>query len=313
MTPSTRTPLARLVTCTTRGLALVVPAVLAVGLLAVGSGTSGTTDDLVPAAAALSGAGRPAAYNTGVPKNLKLRVHRGNLTITRAGTKIDAMDIRGFVSIKAPNVTITRSIVRGGTPPRDNVGLITNYGYRNLVVRATTLKATKQTVWVDGIKGSNFTLDKVHVSGNVDSVKIQGDNVKITRSLLEDTVYWKSDPFQGGGPTHNDNIQIQKGRNITIARNTIRGAQNFAILGAASIGNTPNLKVLDNWVDGGHCTVKLETRKSYALRATVTGNVFGPNRKVQSCPMVATSTATVSAANNLLDSGDPVRVQRWDG
>ena len=53
-----------------------------------------------------------------------------------------------------------------------------------------------------------------------------------------------------------------KGRNVTIWSNTIRGAQNFAVLGSANIGDTPNLVIRGNWLDGGHCTVKLQSSRA---------------------------------------------------
>ncbi len=91
----------------------------------------------------------------------------------------------------------------------------------------------------------------MRIVGNVDSIKIHGDNVRVEKSLLENTTRYASDPYQAGRPTHNDNIQIMKGRNVTIWSNTIRGAQNFAVLGSANIGDTPNLVIRGNWLDGG--------------------------------------------------------------
>ena len=72
--------------------------------------------------------------------------------------------------------------------------------------------AEHPSVYFDGIKGNNFTARRVHVVGNVDSIKIHGDNVKVENSLLENTVHYASDPYQGGWATHNDNIQILSGR-----------------------------------------------------------------------------------------------------
>ena len=106
----------------------------------------------------------------------------------------------------------------------------------------------------------------------------------VEKSLLENTTWFASDPYQGGKATHNDNIQVMKGRNITIYMNTIRGAQNFAVLGSASIGDTPNLVIRGNWLDGGHCTVKLQSLKTYRLKVQLAHNRFGPHRKVSYCP-----------------------------
>jgi hypothetical protein len=246
--------------------------------------------------------GKRSSANTGVPKGLSLKKHTGNITVTKAGTVLDRMDIHGFVTVKAPNVTISRSIVRGGKA-RNNTGLITNYGYSNLVVKDTTLKANHPSVWLDGLKGWNFTALRVHIVGNVDSVKIQGSNVSIRDSLLENTTYYKKDPNQGGRPTHNDNVQILKGDRITISGNTIRGAQNFAILAAANHGNTTNLVVRNNWLDGGHCTLKLQRMGGRRLTATVTGNTFGPNRRVRNCPFQAEPGVSVSHSGNVLAVG----------
>ena len=169
---------------------------------------------------------KPSAATTGVPAGTTLRVHRGDLVITKAGTRIDRLDIHGFVVVKAPRVTISRSIIRGGKSPRTAMGLVTNYGQPELLIEDSLLKPAYPSVLVDGIKGWNFTARRVHVIGNVDSIKIHGDNVRVEKSLLENTTWFASDPYQGGRATHNDNIQVMKGRNITIWSNTIRGAQN---------------------------------------------------------------------------------------
>jgi hypothetical protein len=254
---------------------------------------------------------KPSAATTGVPAGTKLRVHNGDIVVTTAGTRLDALDIRGFVVVKAPNVTISRSIVRGGKDAKTGVGLITNYGSPNLLITDTELRASYPSVWLDGIKGWNFTARRVHVVGNVDSIKIHGDNVSVEDSLLEDTIWYPHDPYQNGGPTHNDNIQILNGKHIKITGNTIRGAQNFAVLGAANKGDVPDLVVSRNWLDGGHCTLKLQIIGTHALRATVTDNLFGPNRAVSYCPIQSLPGVELTARNNLYEqNGQPVPIYR---
>jgi hypothetical protein len=267
---------------------------------------------VVRAASTATTAGRkPSAATTGVPAGTKLRVHNGNIVVTKAGTKLDRLDIRGFVLVKAANVTISRSIVRGGTSPKTAQGVITSYGSKNLLITDTEVRTTHPSVYLDGIKGWNFTARRVHVSGNVDSIKIQGDNVTVAGSLLENTTWYAHDPYQGGGATHNDNIQILKGRNLTITGNTIRGAQNFAVLGAANSGNVPNLVVRGNWLDGGHCTLKLQELKGHSLKATVTDNRFGPHRAVAYCPIQALPGVALTARNNVSEqTGKPVQIWR---
>jgi hypothetical protein len=258
--------------------------------------------------------GKPSADTTGVPAGLTLKRHDGDVIIREAGTVLDRMDIHGFVVVRAADVKITNSIIRGGKAFGTATGLITNYGYPNLVIENVDFKAEYPSVYFDGIKGNNFTARRVHVVGNVDSVKIHGDNVTVEDSLLENTVYYDSDPYQGGGATHNDNIQILNGKNIKIIGNTIRGATNFAILGSASHADVPNLLIDNNWVDGGWCTVKLQELSGWNESATVTDNKFGPNRHVSYCAFQAEPSVTLlSSAGNVYEAnGSPVVPLRVD-
>lgn len=262
------------------------------------------------AARRFSTASRPTASTTGVPAGTKLKVHHGNIVVTKDGTRLDRLDVHGFVIVQAKDVRITRSIIRGGTHPRTAVGLITNYGYPGLVISDVRLKPDHLSVLVDGIKGWDFTARRVHVSGNVDSVKIHGDNVRVESSLLENTTWFAHDPYQDGGPTHNDNVQVLEGHDIVITGNTLRGSQNFAVLAQARLG-AADVTVTDNWLDGGHCTVKLEGFGTYPLNVDLATNTFGPNRAVSYCLVQATDDVAYQARDNLTSAeAAPVTVYR---
>ena len=249
----------------------------------------------------------PDASTTGPRAGTTLKRHDGDITVTTPGTVLENLDIHGFVTIKAANVTIRNSIVRGGRAKGYAIGLITNYGYAGLVIEDTRIEPEFRSVEFDGIKGNNFTARRVHIVGGVDNVKIHsGSNVTIQDSLLENTDYYASDPLQGGGATHNDNIQILDGKNIKITNNTIRGAQNFAVLGGAHHGDI-TMNLVGNYLDGGHCTVKLQLAKTWSNTATVTNNTFGPNRKVKSCPFTAYPTVKLTEGGNHLTTGTTVK------
>jgi len=253
---------------------------------------------------------KPSAATVGVPAGTALRKHTGDITVTKDGTVLDKLDISGFVTVRAKNVTIRRSIVRGGVA-RSNRGLILNTGYPGLLIEDVDVVAAHPSVKLDGIMGSEFTARRVHVVGGVDSVKIQGDNVRIESSLLEKTTAYAHDPNQNNGPTHNDNVQILNGDNLVLVGNTIRGASNFAVLGAANRQDVRGLVLQQNWLDGGHCTVKLETFDGHALSATVKGNKFGPNRAVKSCPFQAQPSVQLVASGNVYETSNlPVTVLR---
>lgn len=278
-----------------------------INALAVAPGGSNSVSDAQAFAPALRSAAaistpvkRLTAAKVGVPAGTKLKKHYGDLTITKAGTVVNRMDIHGNVFVKARNVRITKSIIRGGSS-KYKVGMITAKGQRGLVVEDTDITAARPSVRMDGVLGDNFTLRRVHIRGGVDNVQIHGDNVRIESSLLEKMNYYAHDPAQRNGPSHNDSIQILGGRNIVIVGTTaLAGRLNFALLGGAEWDHI-TLWATNNYFDGGHCNVKLQTRKGKTQRATVSGNTFGPNIKVKSCPLVATKAVKLSASRNVAE------------
>jgi hypothetical protein len=271
-----------------------------VGTTSTTTATTTNTSTTTTTRAVTSSGSKPSASTTGNVSS-SLRRHVGNITVTKAGTVLEKMDIHGFVNVKAPNVIIRDSIVRGGRAG-GNIGIITNYCYDRLLVQNVYIKPAYPSVWIDGVKGWDFTLDRVHVVGGVDNVKIHGDNVTIKNSLLENTDYYSRDPNQGGRPTHNDNVQILRGLNLVITNNTIRDTTNFTVLVGAEQGNV-TLNLSSNWLDGGHCTVKLQNRTGRTQRSTVNHNKFGPNRKVSKCIIQARNGVNVSATGNKMESG----------
>ena len=143
-----------------------------------------------------------------MPQGLALTRHDGDITVTKDGTVLRGLDIHGFVNVKAANVKILDSVVRGGKAQGYATGPDHQLRLRQPAGRGRQRRGRASSVYFDGIKGNNFTARRVHVVGNVDSIKIHGNNVTVEDSLLENTTYYASDPYQGGSATHNDNIQI---------------------------------------------------------------------------------------------------------
>ena len=200
-------------------------------------------------------------------------------------------------------MTISNSIIRGSENPAYNRGVVMNKGSLNFVIRDSEIIRQYPSVRLDGLLGWNFTAQRVHIVGGVDSIKISGSNVRVEDSLLENTDHYESDPNQAGGPTHNDNIQIGTGSNLSIVRNTIRGSQTHTILPAAQQGNI-QVSILGNWLDGAICNVKLQTRDSWTLDATVRDNKFGPNLIYKKCMISQQKTGniTLAASGNVLEN-----------
>lgn len=221
--------------------------------------------------------GKPGANNTGVPAGVKLKKHTGDLTITKAGTVIDGLDIHGYVVVKAKNVTIRNSIIRGGNAARPYALVRSDTAGASLTIEDSELVAAHPSPYVDGLRGFNFTARRLNIHGVIDGVHIYGDNVVLEKSWIHNNLHYKNDPNHSDG-SHDDGVQIVKGKNVTIRGNHIGAVYNAGIMVGQDSGTVSKLTISNNWLDGGKCTVNL-SKKSYAPLKTVTisNNVFGRN------------------------------------
>lgn len=268
--------------------------------------TSAPVDTTAPARPA----GKPGAANTGVPDGTKLTVHDGDINVTKDGTVLDSMDIRGFVRINADNVTIKNSIVRGGYGSSKNLSLVAAYwNHSNLVIQDSTLAAQHPSYWIDGIKASSFTLRRVDIYDVVDSVQvINSGHATITASWLHDNRHFDPDPLQADGFSHDDNIQVQGGSSSVIMGNTLEGAYNSGVMVTQNASAISGLQISNNWLSGGACTVNVTQAGAGTPIAglSITGNRFGPSRYGTTCPMLVPGTSTMKISGNVWDStGEP--------
>jgi hypothetical protein len=257
--------------------------------------------------------GRPGPGNTGVPAGTNLTRHDGDLVITKPGAVYDALDIHGFVIVKAPDVTIRRSIIRGGQTTR-NTGLVmvTDANARNFVLHDSELVPEFPSVHLNAIKGWNYTMRRVNAHGTVDIAEIYGDNVRIEGSWLHDNTPYANDPNQRGGPSHDDGIQVESGHHITIVGNTITGAHNASLMVTQDVGEVGDLNFSGNWVDGGACAVNANAKPLPSMSGlTINGNRFGRNTRIPDCSVLSSTTTTIVAESNVWDdTGLAVRIRR---
>ncbi len=255
--------------------------------------------------------GQPIADNTGVPDGTVLTRYDGNMTITTPGTVIEAMDIYGFVDVRASNVTIKNSIIRGYNPGSVNLALISAYGtHVNLVIQDTTLIGAFASNNLDGLKGKNFTATRLDISNVVDAVMILGDNSTVQNSWLHGNLHLP-DSRQSDGFTHDDSIQMEGGQNILIRGNTLEGAYNAAMMITQNVARSRQITVSGNWISGGWCTINLSEKGKGPIEAmTVQDNLFGTSRN-DPCGIIAPLTSPVSMINNIYTaSGGQVSVTR---
>jgi hypothetical protein len=254
---------------------------------------------------------QPTEQNTGVPAGTKLTVHRGDITVTKAGTVLDALDIHGFVEVKAPRVTIKRSIIRGGAAMGFK-GIVQNNDptATGLVLVDSEIRPASPSVWLTGVKGANFTMRRVNVDGGVvDGVMVSGNKVQIEDSYIHDLVHYAKDPTHSDG-SHNDGVQVVGGTDVTITGNTIEVAtgRNAVLQVTQDVAATRNLSFTGNWVDGGTCSVKLTQQGRSTLGPViVSDNRFGRSMSIAGCAVLRTNATILEAAGNVWeDNGQPV-------
>ncbi|MGY4643602.1 right-handed parallel beta-helix repeat-containing protein [Cellulomonas sp. URHB0016] len=251
----------------------------------------------------------PDATNTGVPVGTKLTVHNGDLVITTPGTVIDSLDIRGFVKVKAKDVTIKNSVVRG-VPTTRAQGLVTAESGSLTIVDSELFNATPSW-YVDGLRGSNITAKRLNIHDVIDTMHVYGDNVTLESSWLHDTLHYADDPSHTDG-THDDNIQVVKGTNMTFVGNRIEGAYNAAMMFTQGSGIVSNVTVDKNFFGGGTCTINIaESGKGAIAGLSFTNNTFAMDSR-KNCAVIspATTTAKTTYVNNLHTDGNPVVVKR---
>lgn len=246
----------------------------------------------------------------GLPAGTQLKVHNGDLTIKTPGTVIENLDIRGFVKIEASNVTIRRSIVRGRDPQNVNQALIAAYGdHRNFRIEDTTLRPSTPSPYVDGIKGRNFYARGLDVSGVVDSVVIFGDNVDFGYSWLHDNLHYSPWPQQWDNQTHDDNVQIEGGKNISVHNSRLEGAHNAAVMVTQNYARGSNVQINDNIISGGQCSINVDEKGKGPIGLSIKNNRFGTSG-IQDCAILAPRTSVSDwPKNTWLANNKVVRVR----
>ncbi len=279
--------------------------------------TTSTTDKahwVPPMVTGLSGF--PGPSNTGVPQGTALTVFNGDMVVTTPGAHIDRMEIRGYVTIKAPGVVISNSRIIGlASALQTSKGLVQVSGSvptASVTVVDSELYAQVPSPNVNGVMGKNMTLTRVNIHDVIDSVHITGDNVTVTDSWLHNNLYYVADPSWGGQPSHNDSVQIQSGSGIALQHNTIQGANNAAIMVTQDTGPV-SMTVERNFIDNGACSINL-AQKTYGpiQGTTIANNTFGGNTWWSKCGILSppTTTPLLTLGGNVWLNGTPVAVSR---
>jgi PKD repeat protein len=233
----------------------------------------------------------PDSTNTGVPAGTNLRVlTRSNIpnpadtfngdgsqfTINTAGAVYDGWRFNAWVQVRAPGVIFRNCWFAGSMirPTASQALLLVrddrpaNGQVPTASVADSTFNPDNVTPFVDGVRGSNFQLQRVEVTGTVDGVHIFGSpsfedafagNVVIQDSWIHDLRrFTLAEGGMGSDGSHNDGIQIIGGRNITVERTRIDGTIWVAATMITQQRNrVGNITYADNWLGSGSCTMNI--------------------------------------------------------
>ena len=207
------------------------------------------------------------------------------------------MDIRGFLRIKAANVSVTNTIVRG-RPVDGKRGLLTSTA-PGVTIRNVTLAPTTPSPYLDGLRGWGFTADRVEIRDVVDSAHVYGDDVTIRNSWLHHNRHYTNDPNQGGRPSHDDGVQVLGGSRITLTGNSITGAYNAAVQITQDYDHARAIRITGNWLGYGGCTVNVAQKDRGPITGlTITNNQFDRDSRVTNCAITHDSTTNPTISSN---------------
>jgi hypothetical protein len=189
--------------------------------------------------------GFPGPGNTGVPPGTVLRPS-GTIDVTTNGAVLDALDVTGCINVRASNVTIKRTRVRGGgcfQPIKVLSGT-------NLQVFDTEIDGQRSATCGESIGSTNYSITRVNAHGCSDGPRLAGTGP----ILIQDS--WIHDLSNLPGD-HGDGIQAYglNGGTVTVRHNTISGGSNAAFFTAD--GATGDMYIDDNLMAGGGFTLRV--------------------------------------------------------
>lgn len=233
-----------------------------------------------------SACGLPDASNTGVPPGTKLTVVNGDLEVNKAGAVVSGKDIRGCVTVDAPNVTIRDSKVT--CTAYYGIGSFTGE-YSGGRLRIEDVEVDCQNHNTTAVGSFNVTALRMNIHGCENGFDI--DNTFTVQDTYIHDLY-------EGATGHADGIQLAGGSNITITHNTI-----FDPGGTSAIISNPdknsNVLVQSNLMAGGAYTLYCPSDSSTNYRvignrvSTVFSSKGGEYGPWTDCGKVAVNTGNV--------------------
>jgi chitodextrinase len=203
----------------------------------------------------------PDTTNTGVPAGTKL-TDSSSITVSTAGTVIDALNVTGTIDVTANNVTIKRTKVSSNAAWPIQV----HNGVTGTLIEDSEIDGIGSTGSV-GIGYTGFTALRVNIHGAEDGIRL-ADNVTVQDSWIHN--------LTTSGGAHSDCFQSTGGSNGIIKHNTCVDADNSAVILKSDQGPISNMAISKNLFNGGNYTVySLNGGNGVPNNISFTNNQFG--------------------------------------
>lgn len=225
-----------------------------------------------------------------------------------------------IVEVRAPGVKFTNCLFAGiNGNPADTALLMVRpepfpAGQPSATAEDSTFNPTYPNNYIDGVRGSNYTLRRVEITRTVDGASIYGTttrtdpnagNVTIENSWIHDLPHYNDTSHTDG--SHNDAVQIAGGHNIRFTGNRVDGEiYNAVIMATQGRNDIYNLTISNNWLAGGACSINIYDKQSTAITGlAMTNNIFTRgSTRITDCAMIVTlatraiATATANTWHN---------------
>ncbi len=179
----------------------------------------------------------PDASNTGVPAGVTL-TPSGSIVVTKAGTVLKNLDIKGDIVVQAPNVTIENCRITSSSWQ----GINTNGNADGLVVKNCDIDGQGKVAGSYGILAAGTFIGN-DIRGFENGIGVTGSNTIVKGNYIHD--------LKAPGEPHYDGVAMHGGQsNVLVEGNTISGTDTSDVFIKNDFGPISNVKVNNNYLIG---------------------------------------------------------------
>lgn len=215
--------------------------------------------------------GWPSASGTGVPAGVSLR-SVGDVKVTKNGTVVSGLYVRGEISVEANNVVIKNTRVTNSGAA--DWGIVQSEGHSGLVIQDSEIRGNGSQELQQAVLnfGGDITVRRTEISQ-------VSDGVATVQGTIEDNYLHDPKVFQGD---HVDMIQstgnAPSGKSLTIRHNTIINTQGQTSVIALfqDFGVPHDVLITQNYIAGGGWSIYGgDGDKGTPTNIRITNNTFG--------------------------------------